>query len=681
MPIKILLLIFTLVTPLKNAFPQWISVTNGLSAYSKTTLVNDGINLFAGNYGGLFVSIDNGLKWQPTTLTNVNVQKILIDGNNIYTGGNGFYVSTNYGNSFSQSLSNFNTVLDIKKSENILYAACSYEGLNISFDNGISWVNKQNGRPMVGVEIKNGIVFVGCFGMLYTNNGGVFKTSDNGNTWLNTSLENTDIHFLKSNSDFLFAGNKDSLLKSNDNGESWVKLVLPSGVSHIENVNILDDVLYVSASDASYQKKLTYFSNDNGQNWEILSLEYDIVSIVKKSNRYVASVEYHGVFLSDDNRQSWDYYLHSDVGIRSHYKKDSRLFVGTTNYGIYFSDDQGINWKKANSKAKSINSFTSNDSYIFAGVFTYFSDTGGVYRSSDSGNTWEITNLRNRTISALHYYDSKLFAGESYSGVRQSLDNGNTWTHIGINGSVPYVIKDYNDKLFVGIYSSGLYYSTNSGESWIHSMLNNVSVNNLEWNSQYMYATSNQEAGLYHSSDEGITWQPSTLNKKSWDLVVSNNIIVVATTMEGIFVSKDNGLTWRNRNFNLPSNNTRILFQHDNFIFAGVSQIGLYKTTISELTNIESNTINIPNSYSLRQNFPNPFNPVTKISFSIPKSEIIKLSVYDINGRLIQTLFSGQIDAGSYELNFDATGLPSGLYFYKLESESFSGTKKMILLK
>lgn len=86
-------------------------------------------------------------------------------------------------------------------------------------------------------------------------------------------------------------------------------------------------------------------------------------------------------------------------------------------------------------------------------------------------------------------------------------------------------------------------------------------------------------------------------------------------------------------------------------------------------------------TYKLSQNYPNPFNPSTKISFGIAKSGYVKLSVYDLSGKLVKELINGQREAGSYDVEFRAEGLSSGVYYYKLESEGFSDTKKMLLLK
>lgn len=101
--------------------------------------------------------------------------------------------------------------------------------------------------------------------------------------------------------------------------------------------------------------------------------------------------------------------------------------------------------------------------------------------------------------------------------------------------------------------------------------------------------------------------------------------------------------------------------------------------TITGSTSADKN--NIPLRFSLSNNFPNPFNPSTKISYSIAKRSNVTLKIFDLLGTEVTKLVNGEIEAGNYEVNFDASNLASGIYFYKLEAGSFFETKKMILLK
>ena len=112
---------------------------------------------------------------------------------------------------------------------------------------------------------------------------------------------------------------------------------------------------------------------------------------------------------------------------------------------------------------------------------------------------------------------------------------------------------------------------------------------------------------------------------------------------------------------------------------------GLYKMNInySVVTEISENTISAitPKDFKLYQNYPNPFNPVTRIKFDLPKNNFIKIVVYDNVGREVRTVLNEYRNSGSYEINFDASALSTGVYYYKLSTDGFQETKRMILIK
>ena len=101
----------------------------------------------------------------------------------------------------------------------------------------------------------------------------------------------------------------------------------------------------------------------------------------------------------------------------------------------------------------------------------------------------------------------------------------------------------------------------------------------------------------------------------------------------------------------------------------------------STVTSLESLTDGmLPESFELSQNYPNPFNPSTKIRFSLPEAQTVRLTVYDISGRVVATLFDGKQKAGSFEITFDASDLASA-YILRLEAGPSSAIKQMVLVK
>lgn len=104
-------------------------------------------------------------------------------------------------------------------------------------------------------------------------------------------------------------------------------------------------------------------------------------------------------------------------------------------------------------------------------------------------------------------------------------------------------------------------------------------------------------------------------------------------------------------------------------------------TLVNVVTDVEDLNSGIPTVYDLGQNYPNPFNPSTIIRFSIPEAGFVTLKVFNLLGEEVATLLNAEKTAGNYEATFDASNLSSGIYFYKLESQNFTSTKKMLLLK
>lgn len=127
-----------------------------------------------------------------------------------------------------------------------------------------------------------------------------------------------------------------------------------------------------------------------------------------------------------------------------------------------------------------------------------------------------------------------------------------------------------------------------------------------------------------------------------------------------------------------------VIYKNKFYILGGVNENNVAVNTVEFImdtpTGVEDN-VEIPGDFTLEQNYPNPFNPSTRISWQSPVGSRQTLKVYDVLGNEVATLVDEYRDAGVYEVEFDAGGLSSGVYFYKLTSGSFAETKKMIVIK
>jgi hypothetical protein len=128
-----------------------------------------------------------------------------------------------------------------------------------------------------------------------------------------------------------------------------------------------------------------------------------------------------------------------------------------------------------------------------------------------------------------------------------------------------------------------------------------------------------------------------------------------------------------------PTVNLTEVFQ---LMFTGNGTIYLdniyFSTMVSDVKEIQGA---LPSNYNLEQNYPNPFNPTTNIRFNLPEANQVMLKVYNTLGQEVATLVNGFMNAGTFEVNFDANNLPTGTYFYSISAGDFKSVKKMILIK
>ncbi|MBT8382170.1 MAG: T9SS type A sorting domain-containing protein, partial [Ignavibacteria bacterium] len=141
------------------------------------------------------------------------------------------------------------------------------------------------------------------------------------------------------------------------------------------------------------------------------------------------------------------------------------------------------------------------------------------------------------------------------------------------------------------------------------------------------------------------------------------------TSLGDTVVTVFNNAQNQNFQFNINGDPASINFDYGNWILDD-----LLLVTNSEI-------LSTPSEFKLEQNYPNPFNPSTTIKYSISTKSFVTLKIFNILGKEMTTIVNKELDAGSYEVEFDAATLNSGVYFYKLEAGSFSETKKMLLMK
>ena len=321
------------------------------------------------------------------------------------------------------------------------------------------------------------------------------------------------------------------------------------------------------------------------------------------------------------------------------------------------------------------------DSMIFLakGGYAEIANIGGFYRSTNNGLNFTSINITN----------SETFGKISF------VNSQTGWLSTSFGTDVPIIKR----KVFK---------TTNAGLNWIMQFKDSTLQNPLTFpNFELQFLNQNIGYGMYRNNynlnniklirttNGGTVWDsvliPYALNRS---LFFANDsigwITGMASSSINIIRTSNKGINWHVS----WSNNTNI-----NSIYFVNSQTGwavgdggiILRTFTSGLPGIGVQNISteVPNSYSLSQNYPNPFNPRTKIRFAIPNLSFpnvsignpVLLKVYDIRGCEVQTLVNEKLNPGTYETTFDGSNFSSGVYFYRLITDGYSETKRMLLIK
>ncbi|MFZ4592485.1 MAG: T9SS type A sorting domain-containing protein, partial [Ignavibacteria bacterium] len=317
---------------------------------------------------------------------------------------------------------------------------------------------------------------------------------------------------------------------------------------------------------------------------------------------------------------------------------------------------------------------------IFAGL-----GEGGVYKSTNGGYNWVSTALNYHIIYSLATLGDYLFAGSNtaqpiYWGlVHISTNHGANWSGSGLANQDVYSLATFGNILYAGA-DQGVYVSSNNGNTFTKT-LNVGTISLAAFENKVFAGTSNN--GIFYSSNYGANWIWTSMNyNRVLSLAINGNYVFAGTLDSGLYISSNNGGVWvkSNQGFNLNPTVSSLLIIN-NLMYAGTWNNFIWRRPLSELTGIQNISTETPSKYLLGQNYPNPFNPTTNIKYSIVNSGDVKLVVYDIQGREVQTLVSESLKPGTYEASFDGSKLNSGVYFYKLITGTFSETKKMLLIK
>ncbi|MEO8209823.1 MAG: T9SS type A sorting domain-containing protein [bacterium] len=236
------------------------------------------------------------------------------------------------------------------------------------------------------------------------------------------------------------------------------------------------------------------------------------------------------------------------------------------------------------------------------------------------------------------------------------------------------VVSQSNRELFVsGSYSD--FYSSEAHFTKFDSSGNVIFQNVLP---QTYYSSSMCKAS---NDNYAITGGGGTTSDDILFLLVNKNGEVMSRKLFNSYDFETDG----SRSIVETSDNGFLITGLTTYLHTSEGDVNIYVIKTDSLGNapvsIKNISSELPASFKLYQNYPNPFNPFTKIRFDLIESGNIRMDIYDIRGKKISNIFNERKNKGSYELNFDGSNLSSGVYYYKLTTQNYSSTKKMLLLK
>ena len=419
------------------------------------------------------------------------------------------------------------------------------------------------------------------------------------------------------------------------------------------------------------------------------------------------------------------------------------MYAGTWTNGIHKSLDNGSNWSLCGLTGRTVFDLVVNplNSYVFAAIPNSGSSPTGVYRSTDNGVSWQSSGLPNNYAYCLYLSsDYKIYVGFE-SGIYSSTDNGVNWNYLNLaNQHVYSIVKLNENNVLLAATWNGIYRSTNEGANWQIAQSTSYDVNTLIADRKGIVYAGVSFDGVYRSTNNGVNWSlynsgltntsvfstcidssgylyagcngavaksVNPVNPPRMPLLTSplNNANgltltpalvwteVPSATAYRVQVSTDSTFTTITYDTNNVSNsplnvplgkliiNTKYYWRVNATNIAGTGNWAYawnFRTILSNVNIVEEA---IPSKFKLYNIYPNPFNPSGKIKFDIPKMSNVKIMVFDITGKEIAVLVNEILNPGTYETEFNGTNFSSGVYFYRLQTESYNEVKKMILTK
>lgn len=536
-------------------------------------------------------------------------------------------------------------------------------------DRGVSWQE----RDSIPVTLMQEVYFydenIGfAFG---TGNGETFKTTDGGVNWQTVSIpiesnsKPKGMEFTSADSVYLLTF--DDLLFSSDGGTNW-SVIYDSYGGYLNNLSVTENNLFLSvtAYPNGYNQINTSYSSDNGDTWNTFTFPHTMRLNVEFINDSTA-------FMCGGDGMSFNpYFIETTDAFNTMTLRDStELFNGNALNDISMANDTvGYIGLAENS------SFMLKTTDAWQTVFTI-----GLPSSIMGAPCMELET----------YGDSLVFGNFPLGKNLLSRDAGNTWieTHSyqTMNGMDFFFLDENN--FYYAMYRDNYGYvdhSSDGGETWERWTVADTSITCVYFHDENTGWAAGRNGTIVYTTDGGNTWHESFVSQPHsniGEITFLNDMVGYALSGAVLYKTTDGGLNWGIQDMDGESGFRLMRFTDENtgYVFG---QQGLIMRTLNAggtILSTDEEPDVLPTEYVLRQNYPNPFNPSTIIEFSIPEAADVSITIFNVLGEEIKQLVNSRHNPGNYKIEFDSENLTSGIYFYRIQSNTFSATKKMLLIR
>lgn len=528
-------------------------------------------------------------------------------------------------------------------------------------DGGINWTLSSSDtgqvyRKILFSDIRNGWILEDPWAIL--------RTSNSGQNWSRTYHgipgSTYSMFFIDSLKGWI-VNSRGEIYKSTNGGTNWYEQKPVEG--YWSEGNVLRDIYFINQETgwATGGKSRIFRTTNGGNNWEkafnTVVGKINSVKFINNNTGWVVSSS-GNISKTINGGYTWMSQfssVSSSLNALDFFDEFNGVVAGASGV-ILRTTNSGLNWAQVNSNTVSI--FSSIDLQPNGEGFVS-GNSGLILKTSNYGQNWVIlssgTNNNLKSIN-ITIGNNAWVVGDSV--VLKTTDGGNSW--------ITKIADTY-------LYSSVHFINTQTG--WL-TCTEQIS------SPPFYYLTRR----VFKTTNDGISWDAiysQNTQNSSFNSVYftdSLNGWVVSRTGE-ILRTYDGGSSFSLSNAPLYRSLNSVFALSPQYAWIAGDTGTVFSTYSGNPIGIIPNNSETPVSYNMYQNYPNPFNPTTKITFALPFKSFITLKVYDLLGKEIETLVNTSLDVGKYDVVFDASNLASGIYFYRIESEHFSETKKMIVLK